>query len=60
MRTYEEIIDGRRYLYYYDWSIRLWTVLEVDSDGGQLSYEADYFHDKEQMLEQYKFTFKKL
>jgi hypothetical protein len=58
MNSYREEVNGKIYRYYYDITIRLWVVLEIDSDGHQICEEADYYHNKAQLLDDYKFTFK--
>ena len=50
MKTYEEILNGNFYRYYYDTSIKLWTVYIIDGLGNQISEEADYYQNKTQML----------
>lgn len=59
MTSYKEILNDKIYVYFYDRSIRLWTIFEMDAEGNQICDEADHFHDKGQMLEVYDFKFKK-
>lgn len=57
MITYTQTIDNKTYWYFYDRSIRLWTVMLVDENDNQIG-TADHYHDKGQMLYAYKFDFK--
>ena len=57
MKTYEQILDNIRWWYFYDRTLRLWTVFIVDENDYQVG-EANYYNDKKQMLEQHKFNFK--
>ena len=54
MKTYFKalVIDKevKTFLYFYDPSIRFWTMYEIDGDGNQISREADHFHNKKQLL----------
>ena len=54
MKTYLDF----PFMYFYDFHIKLWTIYEVDNNLFQLS-NADYYHDKTQLLDAYpmlKFT----
>jgi len=44
------------FLYFYDRSLKLWTVYPVDADGNQIDV-AEYYQNKQQIQEQYNFTF---
>ena len=57
MITYRDTIKGRIFQYFYDYSIKLWTVHEVDYKGNQVCMEGDYFQNKAIMKVQYKFKF---
>lgn len=60
MKTYEQIVDGDRWWYFYDRSIRLWTVFKVDENDYQID-TADHYHDRPQLLQQHpQFNFKKV
>jgi hypothetical protein len=56
MKSYKDTIKEDSFIYFYDFGLKLWTVFEVDSKDNQLS-EADYFHNKKQMLAKYSFKF---
>lgn len=58
MITREEVFNGEIYRYYYDRSLKLWTVYVIDSEGNQVSEEAEHYQNKTQMLD--VFDFKKL
>lgn len=45
-KTYEH--NG--YRYYYDQSLRLWTIYKIDLIGNQISKEADYFVNKKELI----------
>jgi len=66
MNSYKHIYDGIIYeyigcknphtgyfIYYYDKSLRLWTVLFYSDDGIYVS-EAEYYNNKEEMLDDFK------
>ncbi len=42
------------YIYYYDQSLRLWTVLFHSDDGIYVS-KAQYYNNKEEMLDDYAY-----
>lgn len=50
--------DGSLWMFYYDTNIKLWTVFQIDIEGNKISREADYFHNKIQMIETHGFNFK--
>ena len=56
-KTYENVINGIRYWYFYDRSIKSWTVFEVDVVGNQVN-GAEYFANKFSLLASYKLNFK--
>ena len=59
MKTYKhKKEDGSLWMFYFDTNIRLWTVLEIDIEGNILSKEADYYHNREQMIDIHGFNFK--
>jgi len=49
--------DFSKWQYFYDKSIKLWTVYEVDSEGNQKDGEADYYQNKTQLVEAHGFNF---
>jgi hypothetical protein len=54
MKTYQTAVGSSTYQYFYDRSIRLWTIYRIDSEGFQLQdEETDHVHDKVQLLERY-------
>lgn len=58
MKTYE----WNGYRFYYDTSLKLWTIYQIDSRGNQISREADYYQTKQELLKYYpalKFTLSK-
>ena len=58
MKTYKHTkTNGSIWRFFYDSSIKLWTVHEVDSEGNQLSEEGHYYHNKSQMLAEHNFKF---
>lgn len=57
MKTYESIIEGIRYFYFYDVHIKSWTVFRVDSNNYQVG-DAEHYANKESLLKDYKFNFK--
>lgn len=57
MITYENTILGHTYLYFYDRSIRSWTVIEVDFWLNQIG-TANHYANKKMMLIDYAFDFK--
>ena len=59
MKTYKyKKQDGSLWMFYYDTNIKLWTAFEIDIEGNKISKEADYFHNKSQMIEAHGFNFK--
>ena len=59
MKTYKyRKQDGSLWMFFYDTNIRLWTAFEIDVEGNQISVEADYFHNKTQMIEAHGFNLK--
>lgn len=53
MKTYRH----QQYRYWYDPSVRSWTVVEIDSEGNQVG-DADYCCNRESLLAVYPdFTF---
>jgi len=59
MVTYEFTkLSGERFIYFFDINTRLWTVTEIDSKGGLLNKESDYYHNRTQMVEHTGFNFK--
>ena len=57
MKTYTDTIDGKTYIYFYDKSIRLWTIMELDKNGNQI-WVADNEVRKSELKAHYKVTFK--
>ena len=57
MITYTQEINGQSYWYFYDRSIRSWTVLKVDAEGNQEG-EAEHYEHKNSLLKDYNFNFK--
>lgn len=56
--TYMEFVDDKRWMYWYDRSIRLWIIQELDAYGNQLHDECDYESRKQGLLESFPaFTF---
>jgi len=51
--TYFKSLEDRRWMYWYDRSIRSWAVQELDEDGYQVDRECDYFPRKSEMLDAY-------
>ncbi len=68
MNSYKHILEGEVYepsctetlthtgyfIYYYDQSLRLWTVLFYSDDGIYVS-KAEYYNNKEEVLDDYAF-----
>ena len=50
--------DGTIWYFFYDKSVRLWTVFEVSEEGFQISLESDYYNDKQQLIHETGFNFK--
>ena len=58
MKTYESVIKGNKYWYFYDIHIKSWTVFKVDKQGNQI-FDVEYYAYKKSLLKDYKFDFKK-
>jgi hypothetical protein len=59
MKTYQNIIKGTRYWYFYDRWVKSWTVYKVDKQGYQVG-NAEHYANKKSLLKDYKFDFKNL
>jgi len=58
MKTYENIIKGISYWYFYDYHIKRWTVLKIDESDYQLG-NAEYYANKQSLINAHKeFNFK--
>ena len=57
MKTYENIINGIKYRYFFDKSIKSWTVYKVDENNYQVG-NAEYYANKTSLLMNYNFNFK--
>ena len=56
MKTYQFIKhDSTIWIFFYDRTIKLWTVYEVDSDGHQISIEADHYQNSGLMFDDHGF-----
>ena len=44
----------KRYRYYYDTNIKLWTIYQVDNLGNQVDL-PDYYNDRDQLQKAYPF-----
>ena len=59
MKTYKyKKEDDSLWMFFYDTNIKYWTVFEIDFEENQLSKEADYYHNKKQMIDAHNFNFK--
>lgn len=59
MKTYFKTKkDGTMWMIFFDTNIRYWTVINVDSENNQISKEADYFANKDQMNSYHQFGIK--
>jgi len=59
MKTYQYIKEDKTiWWFFYDRTIKLWTVFEVAKDGTQISQECDYYQNKKQLTESTGFNFK--
>lgn len=45
--------DGSIWLYFYDRSIKFWTVYQIDQEGNQISEAADYYQNKVDLLKEH-------
>jgi len=52
MISYKHYAHWGYFIYYYDQSLRLWTVLYYSGDGTYIS-EAEYFNNKEELLDDF-------
>ncbi len=48
MKTYQE--NGKRY--WFDWSIKSWTLINIDDKGNQIG-NAEYYANKTQLIRNY-------
>lgn len=59
MKTYTEGIKGEIFMYFWDPSIKSWTILQIDRAGNQIG-EADYCANKQSLMANYPlFSFDK-
>jgi hypothetical protein len=52
-----ETINGLQYMYFFDKSIKSWTVLQIDINQNQIG-NAEYFANKQSLLNIYNFIFR--
>jgi len=57
IHTYEQILDGTKYMYFYDIYIKSWTIYKVNDSYEQIN-EAEHYANKNMLLKHYKLNFK--